>query len=254
MEILKKLIYTLSVAICQTGCTSEFEPNIDSTPVLCMNAVMNVGEPVDVHLTHTWRYSSRRPADLTVKDAVVSVWVNGRHVEDVSYNAAGEAGYKTSYMPQYGDDVRLVAESKEYGCAEGRTIVPDAARIDTVKCDVVMEPTWYMVSPTNGFRSVSISMKLDMQMMVNDPADVNNYYQLDWGSYAPRPEYDPDRDHQTPFVSFQLGGIDYDAEPLFAEHIGALETVSGSDAYGFTVFSDRQIQGRTYPLHVRFKS
>lgn len=243
--------------MCLTGCTSEFEPDIDSTPVLCMNTVMGAGEQAEVKLSHTWRYSSRRPADVTVKDAVIAVWVNGRHMEDMSYSGAdgnGNAGgYKMKYRPQHGDEVRLVADSREYGRAEAQAVVPEAPRVDTVKCNVIMEPEWCQVAD-NGFMAVLISMKLDMQMMVNDPAGVTNYYRLDWGSYVPKVEFDPENRHQMPYGQLQLGGFDYDAEPLFAEHINSLETVFGNDAYGFTAFSDMQIQGKVYPLNVRFKS
>ena len=44
--------------------------------------------------------------------------------------------------------------------------------------------------------------------------------------------------------------LDYDAEPLFTEHVSSLESAV-SETSGYTFFSDRMIAGKTYPLHIR---
>jgi hypothetical protein len=41
---------------------------------------------------------------------------------------------------------------------------------------------------------------------------------------------------------------DFSREPLFSEHVGALEAIV-SDTDGYTVFSDRQISGKSYTIH-----
>lgn len=44
MAILNKLISAAVMTIVLTGCYSDFEPDIDSTPVVCINANAKVGE------------------------------------------------------------------------------------------------------------------------------------------------------------------------------------------------------------------
>ena len=43
--------------------------------------------------------------------------------------------------------------------------------------------------------------------------------------------------------------VDFTKEPLVSEHVSALESIF-ADTYGYTIFSDRQISGKTYPLHI----
>lgn len=50
-----------------------------------------------------------------------------------------------------------------------------------------------------------------------------------------------------------MGSFDFDAEPIFKEHIGVFESVMGADLYTyFLYFSDRQFSGKTYTLHLNF--
>ncbi len=43
--------------------------------------------------------------------------------------------------------------------------------------------------------------------------------------------------------------LDQSYEPIFSEHLSALELIDGA-GYGYTMFSDLQFSGRTYPLHI----
>ena len=52
---------------------------------------------------------------------------------------------------------------------------------------------------------------------------------------------------------FFVGQFEYDAEPIFKEHIGVFETIMGNDeATSFVFFTDRQFAGKTYTLHLNY--
>ena len=42
--------------------------------------------------------------------------------------------------------------------------------------------------------------------------------------------------------------LDYDAEPIFSEHLSTLDHIFDSDSWGFSIFSDKQINGGDYSL------
>ena len=68
------------------SCMSEFEPDIESTPVVCINANAVVGDTLLVEVTRTWRWSeghvvgdfyNENDIDIFLREADVEVWVNG---------------------------------------------------------------------------------------------------------------------------------------------------------------------------------
>ena len=44
-----------------TGCYQDFEPDLKSTPVVCINSNIIAGQPVTADVTRTWRYSEGAP-------------------------------------------------------------------------------------------------------------------------------------------------------------------------------------------------
>ncbi|MDE7442567.1 MAG: DUF4249 domain-containing protein, partial [Muribaculaceae bacterium] len=125
MAILKKYIILPLLALNVTGCYTEFEPDIDDSPVLCLNSLISAGEPVAVSVTHTWRYSSGYRGiqrDVTVKDADVALYVNGSNVDDLVYSEE-DRKFHSDYVPLSGDTVRIVAFNQTYGSAEASVVV-----------------------------------------------------------------------------------------------------------------------------------
>lgn len=265
MDFLKHIATILFLSILVTSCYTDFEPDVASTPVLCMNSLITADEPVAVELTRTWRYSSGTPGfdfDINVPDADVSMYVNGELKEHLEYtDMAQEPEYdgtentrnmfRSDYAPREGDVVRLVARSDKYGNAEAEVRVPVAVPVDKAE----------FTAGISGFGrydyEMSFNMSLDIRLYFTDPGSERNYYELTYRVDNPAP-YTGTIDNVTWVdVGGNLnlyGGMDYDSEPLFSEHISVFESVMGGDAYGYTVFTDRQISGKTYPLHVRFNA
>ena len=253
MAILNK-IYPLLLAVLLTGCYEPFTPDIDTKPVLCLSSLITAGEPIEVTVTHTWLYTDEAATlNHEVDDAVVSVYANGEEV--------GE-----DYIPQEKDRIRIVAESKTYGSAEAEVTVPESVPIDAVEWDAVVTDIWRSDDPTlwtysagegdAGSRDyilklMTVDLDFRASVVIKDPAETVNYYEFFYSSFPKEEDTDSDVTVVAP-LSFSPGTFhDWD-EPIFSEHLGSFEIMTGNSSYGFTFFSDRQFSGKDYALKVLF--
>ena len=258
MDILKKLPLLLCAPLL-TACYTDFEPKIDSAPVLCMNAVIDAGEEFTVQLSHSWRYDDYEAykADHTVTDGTVDVYADGNPVCRATYSEWTEtdaygaerkrSGYLIPYKPQAGQEVSLRACSPKYGTADAVVTIPFEPLTGTAQVDKTVEVNNYLFEddPYGGsyaYQYFHISMNI--KLPVNDRSGINEYFQLAWEA----------ADCSNEDVDFNCGNPEFDMEPIFSEHIDALETVFASDAWGFTVFSDNSFRGSSYPLHLMFRN
>lgn len=247
MAILRKiLIYILPFMM--TGCYEDFTPDIDVTPVLCINSMITAGEPVEVDVSRTWLYTDvQSEADHSVKDATVSVYANGELVDG-------------DYLPREGDCIRIVADSPTYGHAEGEVTVPHAVSVRIsrwIPDHITYTPETYAPEEVDGYEMIGfLSFDLSVELEItDDPAD-ENYFRLSFDSFFPKQIVYDDGilAENTSWCVFSVWSYDYQDEPIFKEHIGILESVMGADSYGFTFFTDRQFAGSTYPLHLRYQN
>lgn len=237
MAILKRLSYILPTALMLTGCYHEFTPEVDTKPVLCMNSLITAGEPIEVELTHTWLYSDQS-ADCRVSDARVSLYANDVEVA-------------SDYIPREGDRIRIVASSRAYGNAEAEVTVPYAVGAKVLES----RPDHARVGcyESNGLLTADVTFDMNFALAIDDPAGADNYYLYECMGYSSFDGEWPDyTDYYEDISYFNTGIFRYEAEPIFAEHIDVLESVTGSDAYGFTFFTDRQFQGSRYTLNLMY--
>lgn len=242
MAILNK-IFPLLMGVTLTGCYDNFTPDVPDRPVLCLNARITAEEPVEVRVTRTWMYDDEAGArNHDVDDAQVSVYANGEL-------------QSPGYLPKDGDRVRIVAESRRYGSAEAEVTVPMAVPVDAVECTPILGMSW--VREEDGEMRADLWFDLDIHLTFTDPPGRNNYYHVSFDTDAPTgwegggsdlSASGPDRVH------FSHGTLVYDAEPVFAEHIGVFESIMGGDADGFTFFTDSSFSGKIYSLHLRFEN
>lgn len=232
MAILRYIIPILSVFLL-TGCYEDFNPEIDTKPVLCLNSLITVGEPIEVDVTHTWMFNDENSErDHDVKDAVVTILANGRIVG-------------ADYLPKEGDQIRIVAESPTYGTATAEVIVPFATPIGNVKVSPVVKNIWNDEEDFFNYEmSTDITFNLNVEMDINDPGGADNYYHFGYDCFG------SDTDGSS---TLYIGQFEYNSEPIFKEHIGVFETVMGNDEdTEFVFFSDRQFSGNAYTLHLNF--
>lgn len=232
MAILRFIILILTATLL-TGCYEDFNPEIDTKPVLCLNSLITSGEPIVVDVTHTWMFNDEKSErNHDVKDAVVTILANKKIVSP-------------DYLPKEGDKIRIVAESPTYGTATAEVIVPYATPIGKVNVSPMVTDIWEGEEDLFHYEMLAdITFNLNIEMDVNDPAGTDNYYQFgyDWSGQAA---------DGSPTLS--IGKFEYNSEPIFKEHVGVFETAMGNDEdTGFVFFSDRQFSGKTYTLHLNF--
>ncbi len=260
-NVFLRYIIPVSLTLVLSGCYEEFTPDIDTKPVLCLNALITAGQPIEVHVSHTWLYSDyNQYQNHDVTDAVIGIFVN-------------EEAKDIDYLPQEGDHIRLTADSPTYGHAEAQVTVPFSVPIKTVRCHPTLLSGW---KKDNDYFSVEAeyTFNINIEVDINDTPLVDNFYRISYLGYHYNSS-DSDSEKQGPLsnsrenysketkegndqsdgfwnVDFYTGTLEYDAEPIFGEHIGIFESIMGAEAYGFTFFTDRQFRGTTYPLHLNF--
>ncbi|MDE6085494.1 MAG: DUF4249 domain-containing protein [Muribaculaceae bacterium] len=231
MAILKHISPLLSFLLL-TGCYEEFNPEIDTKPVLCLNALITAGEPIEVEVTHTWLFTDEKSMrDHDVNDAIVTILAN-------------ESNVGSDYIPREGDNIRIIAESQAYGSATAEVVVPYATPIGKVKVIPVVTNIW----ENNEYYEMmaDITFNLSIELDINDPARTDNYYNFgyNWSSWATDGSQ-----------TLSIGQFEYNSEPIFKEHIGVFETIMGNDEdMNFVFFTDRQFSGSTYTLHLNFSN
>ena len=241
MAILSR-IYPIALAAVLTGCYESFTPDIDTTPVLCLNSLITAGVPIEYSVTRTWLYTDANGStDHGVNDAEITLHVNGKP-ESISY------------IPQEGDQIHIVAESPTYGKAEAEVTVPVCTPIESLEWEADVTDKWEWVDPEapEDTYVTTYLINLKARMTIADPAATENYYHFAHNIFSTDEGSQPGVTVLSP-VSVYSGTFRYEAEPIFSEHIGILDAISGSDAYGFTFFTDRQFSEKSYTLNLKFE-
>jgi len=236
MAFLNKLL-PIALALFLSGCCEDFMPKVDSRPVLCLNSLITAGEPIEVSVTHTWLYTDEvSAADHSVDDARVVFHVNGEPVD-------------AGYIPREGDVVKIVAESAIYGRAEAEVTVPCSVPAESVKWTATPVSVWKGDLP--GWMLTDMSFTLNVELAVADPAQVVNYYHFDSHPFFPYEENGAGGSYDGTVV-FGGGTLRTELEPIFTEHIGELDAISGNDTPYITFFTDCQFSGESYTLHLQY--
>lgn len=230
MAILKK-IYPIIVLPMLAACEEVFTPDMPYTPVLCVNSLITSGEPIEAAVSRSRLYTDTS-TNSKVKDANVKIYANDKLQLD-------------SYIPKEGDEIKIVVTSPSYGTAEAKVSVP--IPIATPKAKL-------RASDIHDFGNNDLykfKFKLDVELTIED-SHCENYYKF---SYFTSSEANYDENNEI-FVAekdiLSIQGLNYNLEPIFSEHIGILESAMGGDADGFTYFTDRQFNGKTYTLQLHF--
>lgn len=245
-----------------SSCYTNFEPDLKSTPVVCINSLLTAGEEIKVEVTRTWRYSEGTPTvglDISLKDANIYLYVNDELEEKLVLHLFSEdhdgwwyrpnngvdCCFVAKYIPKSGDKIKIVAIDKTYGEAFAEVSIPYAVDIDDVETKITKLDSSY--DQVNDTYSADFDMMLSIKF--TDPASMSNYYIFDMQTSASILQNSDDEHYRKSSESVRIDP-DYGFEPIFSEHITPLETII-TDAFGlYTVFSDRKISGKQYSLEI----
>ena len=231
MGILKTISAILLSSLLLTACGRDFEPDIKTRPVLCINSLITAGQPFDVSVSHTWLYSDTG-SDHSVKDATVTRYANGHPVAE-------------DYIAREGDLIKIVAESPSYGKAEAEVRVP--SRANARLKDLTFYPRSTDSNIGEDIFNLRIIFDLHADLEVEDVKSEDNYFCIAGTSL----EALPDQDNGS-WSLLDPGTLKYGAEPLFSEHIGVFESFMGSTETSTAFFTDRQFRGEAYTLRLRW--
>ena len=230
-------------AVILTGCYEDFSPEVDTKPVLCLNSLITAGEPIEVKVSHTWMFNDEKGKNNhAVTDAKLTILANERIVGK-------------DYLPKEGDKIRIMAESPTYGNAMAEVVVPCATPIGKVKFTPVVTNIWKGDEDFFHYQMLAdITFNLNIEMEINDPAGTDDYYKFDYSPFIGIWNGNLGDDFEASGPDpFTIGTFEYNAEPIFKEHVGVFETVMGNgEDTDFVFFTDRQFPGRTYTLHLNF--
>ncbi len=250
MAILRKIII-LSLPLLLTGCYEDFEPLIDTKPMLCLNSLITAGEPIEVSVTRTWVYTDEKGEfDHSVKDATVQIYANGQLTD-------------TDYIPLEGDTIRIEAYSDTYGAAEAEVIVPNATQITDLIYRPIVKNFSYADTDERGI-SADFKFNLPITLTLPNHKGNNSYYSLIYNIFFPKDliytdeEDDPQdltrRETNPVLVGFYEGSY-YCKDQFFSEFIGAFDDVMDyGEQYRSLYFSNRQFEGKTKDLHIGFEN
>lgn len=253
------------MSLMMTSCYKDFDPEADYTPVLCMNSIIESGEPIGVDLTRTykwtegswsWDYEHRNGQMVT--DARISLIVNGTLRDTMTFTEEGpdneygnpQRGYFSDYRPSPGESIELVAESPTFGTASATVEMP--GRVEIEKIDAT--PLQWQDYDSSYFTLFKISQTYSVWF--TDPAETDNFYRLLVSYVNPEPIgsgiWNEDLwgdTYERVFASgFQYIDVDRDNEPLFNEQADVLDIMFGAYSSYLTLFSDRSISGKRYPV------
>ena len=143
--------------------------------------------------------------------------------------------------------VRIVVQSPSYGRAEAEVQVPIAPPIESLRweADTTYIFEWGDVDDS----SYQLTFNLAVAMSVKDRASTADYYKFSY-----REPSAGDTDPADAPWTFSIGNFIYEREPIFSEHIGLLDAISGNDSESFTFFTDRRFSGGTYTLNLHFEN
>ncbi len=265
------IICFVAVAFGLQSCYTDFDPKLQTDPVLCMNSVLESECPIKVSLSHTYTWGGKEnlnfhPSlrdEIVVKDAEVSLYINGV-LKDVmkfsnKYNDSSEIidmGYFSDYCPAIGDEVKLVAVSKEYGVAEATVVMPKRVDIDDV--DVTTISSRKIVSSY----STVFNINQNFSVWFTDPAEDVNYYRILVEPVNPTPiptgnwheSWNGEVFESKYAATLSYWSINNESEPLFSEHADVLDIMFESSSHYFTLFSDKSINGKSYPISLRLEN
>jgi hypothetical protein len=198
----------------------------DPTPVL--NAVVSPDTVVMAQLTQTIFFTDHRNASTIIKDADLTLYINGEMRSKMTYDDKTSM-YVTDVIPASGDTVKIVA-STSFGQVEGTDIVPQKIKISSLKISgrLYNDKKSIIYSPS-GVSYVD-SYEVRYSITFTDPLNQKNYYCIRIENEAKKGAMH----------------IDYSYDDIFV----AQESLGDTSNDEGRTFDDSLINGATYTMTI----
>ncbi len=225
MDILKKTIL-LAFPLFLAGCYQDFDPKIDTDPVLCLNSLITAGETIYVNVSRTWVFTDiTGTKDHSVDDAKLQIFANDILID-------------SDYIAKEGDHIHIIATSQKYGEAEAEVTVPVATQITAI--DFTPKVTDFEMTQTPGW-GINAKIEFDayINLRISDDEKTDDYHRLIDMSFD-----------QNQIVSFLPGNFE-PLDPVFYEQTSTFDDVMNGSYYNM-YFSDRLFNRVTNTINFAF--
>lgn len=252
-------LLSLLSAIIFTSCYREIDlEKFRTTPKIVINCPISPDTVIRASISRTyfyadldelrgdkdrWKYGmyGQSDPDVKLRNAKVELYVNDVYKEDMKWQGLDSINefsrpdtfFVSSFIPQPGDKIKIVASTPEYGSAWAEDIVPRLVPIKDIKITCRKETgiPYYVSSSTLG-NPVYNNEYYAFQYFITfkDIPHTSNYYQL-WVE----------------------GDIQY-IDPVFSNTGSTLDGTlgfDGIDGRGGHVFTDELIDGKEYTIQVK---
>jgi len=237
-EISKTIIGTTFFAIVFCSCQKEVEVKLpESKYKLVLNSVLSTDSFVTVNVSRSKKLYIDDNKNVTISNAIVSVYENGNLLENLPYTSDGV--YKSTITkPKIGNEYKIVVKADGYDNAEAsETLIQQA-----IITNIVLEDSAL-------FKEEQMYAKLSFE--ISDVAGVNNYYEVSALSGFYQKNYNPQTGQPTDSTYTQF--LSY----LTVTDEALKENAQGGDIDGNTdysdnaiLFSDKYFDGKTYKVNV----
>ena len=245
-------IYTLLAALSLTSCKDDFDINkIQSNPKLILYCMPTVGDTTVIRLTRSLPVNTKGII-TPVSDAHINYSVNGKTAEVINM---GDGSYKAVAHQQVGDRIELTAQADGLSAVSASTTILEAISIDNPSVKKVHLYSNYE-EQAEDFYQISATF--------TDNASTKDYYAVrvvsgtiipkggiiythdNWEGDAPSDNID-----ETDTVE-SVQQIYLDSEPLLngIKQIDYDFGYDNNDYEHFYLFTDDDINGKTYTLHL----
>ena len=163
-----------------TSCVTEVEFEAkDTEPQLVVNAIAEVGQPLNVSLTYSTPIFSNKTNEYgytIIKDAEVTLTINGNS-EQLSYNSFSRQ-YESTHIIQYSDSLNLTVITRQKTASASIRVIDEAVTID--KTDFITDNRLGVFDYTEEHIVNYWYMYATLCITFSDPSDKNNYYLADY--------------------------------------------------------------------------
>lgn len=245
---MKRLLPLLCLMALLAACEKDIEfDGAITEPMLVINAVALPDTTLSVEVTESRFFLVSQDTFTTVKNATVSLFVNGTFKENCAHQANGR--YTSNYRPSEGDHIRLSVSAPGLQMASAETMIPMRPVIERIDTSLSI-PEAYPISynyydsqgnsiggDTTGW---NIHYKMTITLTFKDPGGQADYYRL---------VVKRQRDY---YQEGYFENIWYTKDDIvFGEtETGAdMEEIIDMGTYNiYGTFTDELFDGRSYPL------
>ncbi len=290
MKTIRNIVLGAFILLSVVACEYEIKfKGEDSDPMLVMNALVEVGEKIQVSLTESQFFLEDDKPFKRINDGEVMLYVNGEFEEtlifkeaiygnddiyEIEYNDFNEYGfYESSYIPKAGDKIRLSANSGTLTPVYSEIIVPQKlskVEIEIIDIEEIRIPTLQFsdyeydgkIDIYEGVIDTVAYMlwdKIKLKLNFKDDQSIKNYYRIELRQrminiydYAIITEIPFSSNKQMEDLYWYFGSMYSSNDAVFAQNLGSLNGLFDDDIESnlFVLFTDEIFDGQEYGLEL----